>query len=70
MAGWIKGVRAYHWIGSPWLEGYKGCFWKERDRLHHNVILSDDYIVEVISVGDPKIERVDTKRFIEVTHEL
>lgn len=70
MAGWINGVRAYHWFGSPWLESYEGCFWPDRDRLHHNVIISDDNIVEVISIGDAHIERVDAKRFIDVRHEV
>jgi len=70
MSGWTRGVRAYRWIGSPWLEGYKGCFWPDRDKLHHFVILGDGNLVEVISVGEPEIERVDTKRFVEVKHEV
>src|SRR5262249_32291021 len=63
MSGWVKGRRAYRWVASPWVEGYKGIFWPDRDRLRHYCLLGDDNIIEVISIGEPEIERVDAKRF-------
>jgi hypothetical protein len=70
MTGWIKGLRAYQLIDSPWLVGYRG--WHEAcgKKLYHYAVFGDDTIVEVISVGEARIERVDEKRFIEVTHEV
>jgi hypothetical protein len=70
MSGSTRGVRAYCWNGSPWLEGYKKCVFWDANELHHYVILGDDNFIEVISVGEPKIERVESKQFIEVKHEV
>ena len=70
MSGWTKGVRAYQWIDSPWLDGYRGCHEVRGSKLYHYVIFGDDSLVEVISVGEARIERIDEKRFIEVTHEV
>jgi hypothetical protein len=70
MTGWVKGLRAYQWIDSPWLAGYRGCHEIPGSKLYHYVIFGDDNLVEVISVGEARIERVDQKRFIEVTHEV
>jgi hypothetical protein len=70
MAGWMKGLRAYQWIDSPWLDGYRGCHEIRGKKLYHYVILGDDNLVEVILVGAAKIERVDEKRLIEVKHEV
>jgi hypothetical protein len=64
-------VTAYQWIGSPWMQAYRdavaACGWKD---LHHYLILGDDSLVEVISSGEARIERVDTKRIVEVKHEV
>ena len=64
MTGWMKGVRAYQWIDSPWLDAYRGCHEIRGKKLHHFVILGDDNLIEVISVGDAKIEKIDEKRLI------
>lgn len=70
MSGFVMGVRAYRLIDSSWLDGYRGCHEIRDKKLYHYAILGDDSIVEVISVGEARIERVDEKRFIEVTHEI
>jgi hypothetical protein len=70
MTGWMEGVRAYQWIDSPWLDGYRGCHEIRGKKLFHYVIFGDDNLIEVISVGEAKIEKVDEKRFIEVKHEV
>jgi hypothetical protein len=70
MTGWMKGVRAYQLIDSSWLDGYRGCHEIRGKKLYHYAILGDDNLVEVISVGEAKIERVDEKRFIDVRHEV
>lgn len=70
MTGWIKGVQAYQWIDSPWLDGYRGCHEIHGKKLYHYVIFGDDNLVEVISVGEAKIEKVNEKRFIDAKHEV
>ena len=70
MSGWTKGVQAYQLIDSPWLVGYRDCHEIRGKKLYHYAILGDDSIAEVISVGEARVERVDAKRIIEVTHEV
>jgi hypothetical protein len=64
-------LRAYLWIGSPWLRSSQG--WGDilgGKEFHHYLIFGDDSVIEVISPGKARIERVDAKRFIEVKHEV
>jgi hypothetical protein len=64
-------LRACRWIDSPWLHSAQG--WAELSRwkeLHHYLVFGDDSIIEVISPDEARIERVDTKKFIEVKYEV
>jgi hypothetical protein len=65
---------AYHWITSPWLKEYRVLedilFTKSSEKLHHYILLGGDSIVEVIALGEPQVERVDKKMFIDVKHEV
>jgi hypothetical protein len=67
--GWVQGKRFYQWINSPWSESYKGCFWSEQEEMHHYIMLTDSNIVEAISIGDARIEKIDSKQIIDVKYE-
>ena len=77
---WNKLVRseydlcAYRWITSPWLQHYRILeeirFRKSEEKLHHYILLGGDDIVEVIALGEPKVEQVDQKRTLEFKYEV
>ena len=69
LAGFGRGM-AYEWLDSPWMIPFRGCHEFGTRKLHHYLILGDDGLVEVISVGEARVERIDTKRFIEMKHEV
>jgi hypothetical protein len=71
LAGWVCGLGTYQWVNSPWARSCRGyAAFRAWEEPRHYLILGDDSIVEVISSHEPKIERVDAKRFIEVRHEV
>ena len=71
LSGWESGVPAYQWVSSPWAKSCRGYAELRRwSEPRHYLILGDDSIVEVVSSHEPKIERVDAKRIIEVRHEV
>ena len=70
LPGWTKGVRAYQWVDSPWLNSYSGWFESGGKKLFHYIVLGDDSLTEVISVGEARVERVESKRLIKVEHEV
>jgi hypothetical protein len=65
---------AYRWVSSPWLKQYRVLediiFNKSPDKLHHYLILGGDTIVEVIALGEAAVEKINSKRVIEVTLEV
>jgi hypothetical protein len=65
---------AYRWINSSWLKEYqKGIDIlrkKNTGELEHYVVFGGDSNVELIAFGHPKIERIDTKTFLETKQEI
>jgi hypothetical protein len=68
-----SGLCAYRWITSPWLQHYRvleDIQFNKSGKLHHYILLGGDSIVELIALGEPTVERVDTKTIIEMKYEV
>ena len=62
---------AYLWTDSPWTGSYrKGADVFEWKDLQHYLVFGGDSIVELIASGQPKLERLDARRVIDVKHEI
>jgi hypothetical protein len=65
---------AYRWITSPWLKHYRVLedilFSRSAEKLNHYLLFGGDTIVEVIALGEPTVEQVNSKRVIEIKHEV
>lgn len=71
LTGIDPSVCAYLWSDSPWLRacGAVAEFYGLSDVRHH-LVFGGDSIVELISSGQPKIERLDSPRVIETRYEV
>lgn len=69
-----RNLCAYRWINSPWLEAYKmGVHFiagGHSGDFFHYLIFGGDFIVEVITTGEPLIERVDEKLSFVIHYEI
>ena len=65
---------AYRWIASPWLQSYSALpailLNAPQENLHHYLIFGGDSIVEVVALGEGKVERIDAKIVLETKHEV
>ena len=71
LTGIEHSVCAYLWSDSPWLRASSGVAdLLGLSDLQHYLVFGGDSIVELIASGQPKIERLDSPRVIELRDEV